>query len=629
MLEALRRGAQGWVAKFLFAILILSFAVWGIGDMFTGFTRGSVAKVGHKDIPVEDFQRAFRQELDELSKQFGQTLTAEQARQFGLDSRVISQLIGSAAVESHAEDLKFGLSDDAIVDITHRDEAFKDNGKFSRMRFENWLAQSGFGERGYIIRRRQDELRNQVLGSYIAGLNIPKTVIDLEHAYRDEKRVIAHLTIDEDKAVKVADPDDVKLKATYDSNIKQFTTPEYRKLAILTLAMDDVKKRVPITDDEISASYEVTKSEYDIPERRRVQQIAFKDKASAEAGKKALDEGKTFGEVATSAGAKDTDVDLGLVEKTQLIDPKVRDVAFSLEKDKISNVVEGRFASVVLRVVQIEPAVTKTLADVKGTVRDKLAADKANEEIQKLHDDVEDNRGAGKTLKEIAGSLKLTFFEADTDSKGVAPDGSPAIANIEAVRIAEAGFAGESGLEHEAIDLADGSFVWVDVLGVTEPKQKAFEQVKNDVKQLYLTTERTRLVTELAKEMAERINKGEPLTALEAQAGNTIEKTEAITRKVTPQGLTEAGVQQAFRLGVGKATTAETSDKQSRTIITATEIIPAKPATPEQVTAIRKELETAMAQEQLAAYVEAVQKRYGVSMNDSEIKRALGVSDTQ
>ena len=45
MLEALRRGSQGIVVKILLAVLILSFAVWGIADVFTGFSRGSLAEV--------------------------------------------------------------------------------------------------------------------------------------------------------------------------------------------------------------------------------------------------------------------------------------------------------------------------------------------------------------------------------------------------------------------------------------------------------------------------------------------------------------------------------------------------------------------------------------------------------
>ncbi|HML44575.1 MAG TPA: SurA N-terminal domain-containing protein [Hyphomicrobium zavarzinii] len=72
MLDALRRGAQGWLAKLLFAVLIVSFGIfWNVADVFRGFGRGSVAKVGDTDITVTDFQRAFQSKLRSVQLQDG------------------------------------------------------------------------------------------------------------------------------------------------------------------------------------------------------------------------------------------------------------------------------------------------------------------------------------------------------------------------------------------------------------------------------------------------------------------------------------------------------------------------------------------------------------------------------
>ena len=119
-----------------------------------------------------------------------------------------------------------------------------------------------------------------------------------------------------DKAVTVAEPDESKLKELYEAGKTKFMTPEYRKFAALLLTVDGLKKQVVVNDEEIASAYEATKETYDKPEQRRIQQIAFKDKAAAEAAKKALTDGsKSFGDVAKDAGAKDTDVDLGLIAK--------------------------------------------------------------------------------------------------------------------------------------------------------------------------------------------------------------------------------------------------------------------------------------------------------------------------
>ena len=111
MLEAMRRGAQTWGAKVLFGILVVSFVgIWGLQDACIGYGSGSIATVGNTKIPVEEFQRAYQNELDQFSREANKRLTADQGRALGLDRRVIAQLICGAAIESHAKDMGLGMS---------------------------------------------------------------------------------------------------------------------------------------------------------------------------------------------------------------------------------------------------------------------------------------------------------------------------------------------------------------------------------------------------------------------------------------------------------------------------------------------------------------------------------------
>ena len=191
--------------------------------------------------------------------------------------------------------------------------------------------------------------------------------------------------------------------------------PSSARSGLLVLSVDELKKTISVTSAEAQAAYNNSQNTYNTPERRRVQQIAFKDKAAAEAAKKAIAGGKSFADAAKEAGAKDSDIDLGLVSKDRLIDPKIADATFSLAKDTVSDPVEGRFATVLLRVSDIQPAVNRTFADVKDQVKDKLAATKAADLMQGQVDHVEDQRSAGKSLKDIADEMKLQFYEIPAD----------------------------------------------------------------------------------------------------------------------------------------------------------------------------------------------------------------------
>ncbi len=629
MLDALRRGSTGIVAKILFALLVLSFAIWGVADVFRGWGRGALAKVGGHEIRAEDYQRTFQNEINVISQQAGRRITSEQAHAAGLDNRVLARLIAWSAVEQHADSLNLALSDAALIESMKNDDAFKGpDGKFNRLAFENALERLGLSERGFLQLRRRDELREQVTSALIDGVAVPEASIELMNNWRNETRVAEHFTIDADKAVTVPDPDEAKLKETYEANKANFMAPEFRKVDVLLLSIDQIKKAIEISDADAQAGYDETKSSYNTPERRRIQQIAFKDKAAAEAAKKALDGGKSFGDVAKEAGAKDSDIDLGLISKDRLIDQKIADAAFALPKDKVSDPVEGRFATVLLRVTDIQPAVDRTFADVKSEVKDKLATKKAEEQLQSMLDQVEDQRSAGKSLKDIGEAMKLQFYPlAEVDRNNKKPDGSPALVISDPTALLQAAFASGVGVENDVIELGGNNFAWVDVLDVMAAKEKPFDQVKDDVKKFYLSKERARLVSELASNLAERADKGEAMAALATAGGAAkVETTPAFNRSTTPQGMSQAAVTRAFTLAKGQAAAAPDANDKTRIVFKVTEITPAPPLSEALRTTLTSDLKNQLADEALNEYVLALQNSLGTHIYEDEFKKVTGAA---
>jgi peptidyl-prolyl cis-trans isomerase D len=632
MLDALRRGSTGYVAKLLFAVLVVSFAIWGIGPVFRNYGHGVIAKVGSHEVRMEDFQRNFQNEVRLISRQSGRRITTEQARAAGLDQQILAQLLAWAAVESHANELDLAISDEKLAEGIRGDAAFKGpDGRFSRINFENVLSQLGLSERSFMQLRRRDELRQQVTSALMNSVHVPEGTLELMNTWRNEKRVVEYFTIDPEKAVKVPEPDDAKLQATYEANKRDFMVPEQRKLGILELSIESLKKKVDVSDAEISANYEETQKDYNTPERRRAQQIAFKDKAAAEAAKKALASGKAFGEVAKEAGAKDTDIDLGLVSKDRLIDPTIADAIFALKKDQVSGVIEGRFATVIARVTDIQPAVNRTLNDVKGDVRDKLAKQKAQAQLQSMIDQVEDQRNAGKSLKDIADQLKLEYIEVpSTDRLNKTPDGKAALSLPDALAIINSAFETQMGIDNEPVELREGGYAWVNVLGITEGKQKPFDEVKADVKKLAIEQERTRLVNELATKLVEKADAGTPMATLATEGGaEKLETSQPFTRQTEPHGLPKDAVSKAFVTAKGKANSAAGSDNKTRVVFKVTEVTPAPALTKEERLRLSKELKEHLTDELLSEYVIALQKRLGTHINEAEYKRATGAGATE
>src|SRR5882762_8569716 len=96
MLRGLRKASSNWLGKAVMAgvvgFLVISFSIWGIGDIFRGFGRSTLAKIGSTEIGIEQFRQIYNDRLQQLSRQIGRPISLEQARSLGLDRQMLGQL---------------------------------------------------------------------------------------------------------------------------------------------------------------------------------------------------------------------------------------------------------------------------------------------------------------------------------------------------------------------------------------------------------------------------------------------------------------------------------------------------------------------------------------------------------
>jgi peptidyl-prolyl cis-trans isomerase D len=316
-----------------------------------------------------------------------------------------------------------------------------------------------------------------------------------------------------------------------------------------------------------------------------------------------------------------------MLTKAQMIDPKIADAAFALERDKLSDPIEGRFATVLVRAIEIDPGKESTYDEVKDKVRDKMAGERAETLIQERFDLVEEGRNAGKTLAEIGTEQKLKFFDvAAVDKDNKTPDGKPGIDIPDAGIALKQIFVTGVGMQPDAVELPGSAYVWFDVQSVTEPKQKPFDEVKADVKTAYIDKETGKLLDELAQKLVDRLKGGEAFEKVAADAGNKAELSEQIKRNTSPPGLTTEAVRQAFALPKGGAGYAATSDRASRVVFQVKDIFPAAAPTKEEADKLAKELNSQIANDDLMAYIQALKGSLKVHINEAELARATGAA---
>ena len=83
--------------------LIISFGIWGIGDIFRGFGVSTVAKIGNTEISMDQFRVRYNEQLQQLSRQVGRPITPEQARAFGLEQQLLGRMVAFAVLDQQAK----------------------------------------------------------------------------------------------------------------------------------------------------------------------------------------------------------------------------------------------------------------------------------------------------------------------------------------------------------------------------------------------------------------------------------------------------------------------------------------------------------------------------------------------
>src|SRR5437588_7013942 len=415
MLQAIRSGAGSYVVKVLFALLILTFGIWGIGDIFR--SRGTdtvVATVGDQSVRAEELQTALRRALEQLGARFGNAIDLQQAKQLGLVDQTLAQLIDRSLIDQEAARLKLDVSDDLIRKLITDNPNFRgSDGRFDRGLFGAVLAGNNLTEDQYVALLRHDIPRNDLLHAVTAGAAAPQPVVDLLYRYRNEERTADIVALPTAGVSDVGQPSEEELKAFYDKHPDLFRAPEYRGFTLVSLDPSDVVKDVEIPEAKLKEEYDQRQDELQIPERRDVEQILAPTEEKAKEAEAALAAGKDWREGGTTIAGQDPSTsDLGLMRREEM-PSALGEAAFKLPLNKPSEPVKTPLGWHILRVVKIEPPVAQTFDEAKAKLEADLARQEAIDRIYKVANKADDALAGGAMLSDAAGKFGLKTTTAD------------------------------------------------------------------------------------------------------------------------------------------------------------------------------------------------------------------------
>lgn len=223
--------------QILLALITLPFAFWGIDSYFKDATStDEVARVGSSKITLQQLDVAMRERADQIRSRQGGTVDAKLFESAQFRQSVLNELVEQRLLLVESERLGLVANDVVLRDLIAQIPAFQENGKFSPTKYEQVLRAQGMNPTTFEQNLRRDLTQQMLISGVAATTQMSRTQLDQIIAAETQEREVAVAVIPAADYLKTVTVSDESVRQFYESNSKQFQTPERVKVAYVVLS---------------------------------------------------------------------------------------------------------------------------------------------------------------------------------------------------------------------------------------------------------------------------------------------------------------------------------------------------------------------------------------------------------
>ena len=188
MLSSIGKLSKSILIKVLVAIIILPFIFWGMGDVFRGGNQNVVATIDSKKVSSKEFV----EHVNRIS------LNEEQIKNIkdtDLIEKILSDYIGRKLIELEVKDFNITISDKTLREIIINDETFFKDGKFSRLKYEEFLIKNNLSAPLFEDNILKQEKKRQLLSYLSDGTRIPEYLTKYEFNKENQTKKIKYIDL--------------------------------------------------------------------------------------------------------------------------------------------------------------------------------------------------------------------------------------------------------------------------------------------------------------------------------------------------------------------------------------------------------------------------------------------------
>lgn len=497
MLQSLHSSSSSFFIKVLFGLLVASFALWGIGDIFRSGGSTTVVKVGNTTVSAPEFNGELQRALQEYRKMLGKDYSNELALSLGIPQMVLSRLVEQKLVEQEAKSLGIIISDNILMDVLRKTPAFQNaKGQFDAQQFRRVLQQNGLSEKQYMDLLRKEISADLLMQTTLSGVAVPEVAAKQAFLAEHETRLIDMMVLNRALA-QVPAPTDAELERFYQQNTHRYQRPEKRRFSVLTLNAEQITAAYTPSEEELHTAFEAHKNELSTPEKRKVSQLLYTSEQDAQKAYDLLKQGKSLADVAKEVKPVNNDLSLGDVAFGQLASEVAQDV-FQLAENSYSTPLQTNFGWHVFYVHSITPAQEASFDSARGQLLRDLKESKASELAFQLSNEVHDSLASGATFEDVAAryGARVEHFGPVTVNEELAAAIAP---------LRERAFALQAGETTPLAEAEGNTLQAITVEEIIPADVKPLAEVKNAAVADWTREQQAEKLKTIAKEAAEKV----------------------------------------------------------------------------------------------------------------------------
>lgn len=525
MLAQIRAFAKSPFATLLLGLLVVSFGVWGIRDVFRagGLSDAVVKAGGRPPVTSTQFKEIFTQAKAEREQQLGQPIPTEDAVKYGLDKGLVDEIAANEAFGALINGEGINPSDTLVAGELRKITAFFNpiTGQFDKATYQRALAERHITEVEADAQFRDTVAQRHYIAALSAGLKAPRIYGLVQAAIQKEGRDFTWFTVEPRMVEQPAKPTDAQLNAFIKDNAAKLTKPEMRQISLVRFSAAALAQTLTAPPAEVQKRFDFEKDTLSVPEKRAVTEIPVKDaKTGAEIAAKLKAGGDPLS-VAKAAGLQATTYPA--TPKAAIADKKVAEAAFAMKTGEVSGPIQGDLGLAVIKLGEITPAKPVTLNDVRakieGEVKQDLAKEKIYDVVQKYDDAHSGGAGIADAAK-AAGQSVITL--PPITQAGQALGGQRA--NLPP-KVMQTAFTLPSGGESDVMDLGQGEYWVIHIDKIIPPtlftldEKVGAQTVREAITRQFVLDELTKRLRVKADALAAEVKQGKTIEAVAAEVG--------------------------------------------------------------------------------------------------------------